>query len=82
MQYHVVSVPEIFGRDNPTIIQNYYVNNTGGRKKKILIIVDDSLGNTVSDIGGYFENYSSAINEFCILSIHVSSKGKDTDSIL
>lgn len=82
VQYHVVSVPEIFSRDNTTIIQNYCVDNNGRRKRKILIVVDDSLGNTVADIGGYFESHSSAIDDFRILSIHVSSKCKDTDSVL
>ncbi len=82
VQHHVVSVLEIFSRGNPTIIQNCCVDNTDRRKKKILIVVDDSLGNTVADIGGYFKSHSSAIDDFRILSIHVSSKCKDTDSVL
>ncbi|KAI9770987.1 MAG: hypothetical protein M1840_002691 [Geoglossum simile] len=82
VQYHVASVQEIFRRNNPTIIQNYCVDNTDGRKKKILVVVDDYSGNAVTEIGEYFKSHSSDIDNFCILSMHVPSKHKDTDSML
>ena len=82
LQYHVVSVQGIFDQDNPTIIQNYCVEDIDMRKKKILIVVDDYLGNTVGDIGNYFESHRSAIDGFSILAMHVSSKCKDTDNVL
>ena len=82
VQYHVISVPEIFSTSNTTLIQEYCIEKTSGRKRKVLIVVDDYSGSTVADIDVYFRNYSSAIDEFCILSMHVSSAGKDMDSVL
>ncbi len=82
VQYHVVSVPEIFSTSNTTLVQDYCVDKTSRRKRKVLVIVDDHLGSTVADIDGYFKRHSYAIDEFCILSMHVSSKCKDIDSML
>lgn len=82
VQYHIVSVPEIFGTSNTTLIQDYCIEKTSGRKKKILVVVDDYLGGPIADIDGYFKRHSSAIDEFCVLSMHVSSAGKDMDSVL
>ena len=82
VQYHVVSVPEIFSISNTILIQDYCIDKRSERKRKVLIIVDDHLGSTVADIDRYFRRHSSAIAEFCILSMHVSSKFKDINSVL
>ena len=81
VQYHVVSVPEIFSRENPTLIQSCYVEKTDRPKKKILIVVDSSLDEKITDIDGYFRSHSSDIDVFRILSIHVSSKDKNIDCV-
>ena len=82
-EYHVITVPGIFRASNTTLIQDYCVEKKCGRKKKVLIIVDDQVGSTVlADIDGYFKRYRSAIDDFCILPMLVSSNGKDMDSTL
>ena len=82
VQYQVVSVPQIFSASNTTLIQDYCIEKTSGRKRKVLVIVDDQLGSTVADVDEYFQRYSAAIDDFCILSMHSSSKCKDIDSVL
>ena len=82
VQYHVVSVPEIFSTSNTTLVQEYCVDRTNGRKKKVLVIVDEYLGDAVADIDVYFKRHSSAIDDFCVLPMHISSAGKDMDSVL
>ena len=82
VQYHVVSVPEIFSTSNTTLIHDYCIDKTSGRKRKVLVVVDDYLGSTFADVDGYFRRHSSAIGDFCILSMHVSSNCKDIDSVL
>lgn len=81
--YHVITVPGIFRTSNTTLVQDYCMEKKCGRKKKVLIIVDDQVGSTViADIDGYFKRYRSAIDDFCILPMRVSSNGKDMDSTL
>ena len=83
VQYHVFSAQNIFSSNNSTIIQNCRSDDADGRKKKILIVVDDYFsGNALTDISAYFKIHSSAIDECLILSMHVSSNCKDTDSAL
>ena len=82
VQYHIISVPEIFSPSNTTLIQDYCIEKTGGRKRKVLVVVDEYSRDTVADIDVYFRKHSSAIDEFGILSMHVSSAGKDMNSVL
>lgn len=82
VQYHVVSVPEIFSTSNTTLVQDYCIDKTNGRKRKVLVVVDEYLGGTVNDVDMYFKRHSSAIDDFRVLSMHVSSAGKDMDSVL
>ena len=82
-QYHVITVPGIFRTSNTTLVQDYCMETKCGRKKKVLIIVDDQVGDTViADIDRYFKRYRSAIDDFCILPMRVSSNDKDMDSTL
>ena len=82
VQYCVFSVPGVFSTSNTTLIQDYCTDRMNGRKRKVLIVVDDYSSSTVADIEAYFKEYSSAIDGFCVLSMHVSSVGKDMDSVL
>lgn len=82
VQYHVASVQRIFSENNPTIIQNYCVDAVDEGKRKILVIVDDYFIDTVVGIGRYFERYNAKIDDFRILSMHVSSKCKNMDSVV
>ena len=82
VQYHVVSVPAIFSTSNTTLLQEYCIDKISGRRRKVLVVVDEYLGGTVADIDVYFKRHSSAIDNFCVLSMHVSSAGKDMDSVL
>lgn len=82
VQYHVISVPEIFSTSNPTLIQDYCIDKSSGRKRMVLVVVDEYLGGPVADIEVYFKRHSSAIDAFAVLSMHVSSAGKDMDSVL
>ncbi|TAQ89040.1 hypothetical protein B7494_g2630 [Chlorociboria aeruginascens] len=82
IQYHVVSVPDVFSPSNTTLIEEYCVDKTNGHKRKILVIADDYLGNMIGDIDEYFKKHSSTINDFGILSMHIDSNGKDIDSVL
>lgn len=82
VQYQIVSVPDIFSTSNTTLIQDYCIDKSSGRKKKVMIVVDDYLGSPIADIDAYFKRHSSAIDAFCILPMHVSSAGKDMDSVL
>jgi len=82
-RYHVITVPGIFRTSNPTLIQDYCMEKKYGRKKKVLVVVDDQVGSTViADIDGYFKRYKSAIDNFRMLPMRVSSNGKDMDSTL
>jgi 3-dehydroquinate synthetase/threonine dehydrogenase-like Zn-dependent dehydrogenase/predicted NBD/HSP70 family sugar kinase len=82
-RYHVITVPGIFRTSNTTLVQDYCMEKKCGRKKKILIVVDDQVGSSViADIDGYFKRYRSAIDDFYILPMRVSSNGKDMDSTL
>lgn len=82
VQYHVVSVPEIFSTGNTTLVHDYCIDKSSGRKRKVLVVVDEYMGGPVADIDVYFKRHSSAIDAFAILPMHVSSAGKDTDSVL
>lgn len=81
VQYHVISVQNFFSSNNPTLIQNYCCDDIGRRKKKILVIVDDYVGNAIADIEAHFKSHSSAIDQFCILSFHVSNECKIINSV-
>lgn len=82
VQYRVVTVPDIFSTNNTALIQDYCTDKISGCKRKILVIVDDYFGNTVADIDKYFKRHSTAIDDFRILSMHVSSNCKHMDSVL
>ena len=82
VQYHVVSVPEIFEASNKTLIQDYCVDHTHGRKKKILVVMDDHLADTTSVIENYFSVNRASIDNYRVFPMQVSSKGKDLDNTL
>ena len=81
-QFHVVSVPEIFNKSNTILIQDYCVDQSSGRKRKVLVVVDQYVGDNVASVEEYFKSNRSAVGDFCILSMHVSSNRKDIDSVL
>ncbi|RYP67507.1 hypothetical protein DL771_007207 [Monosporascus sp. 5C6A] len=82
VEYHVATVPGIFTPNNPTIIQNYCSRTTGGRTRKVLVIADDYVDNAMDDIEGYFKGHASAIRDYRLLPMHVSSKVKEMESVL
>ena len=80
--YCVVTVPEVFSPINTTLIQGYCIERTRKWKKKVLIVVDNYVDSIVSDIRKYFQEYSSTIDDFFILSMQISRKCKDIQSML
>ncbi|KAM0813229.1 putative 3-dehydroquinate synthase [Seiridium cardinale] len=82
VQYHVISVPQLFHSSNPTLMQNYCVNSATGQRRKVLVFVDALLDSTIAAVESYFESHSSANGDHRIIPMHYTSYRKDMDAVL